>query len=114
MDAATKWLFHATKPVDTQQIRCYMQHLTRTRQRDAFHKMDHFPIIQALCRAALAQPSPAVRKQIERLRDALTREGDAKSAGVLTGLLTAADRTTEISPSRIVQARAQVAGETIT
>jgi AAA+ superfamily predicted ATPase len=76
--------------------------------------MEYFPIIQALCRAALSQPSPAVRKQIERLRDALTREGDAKSAGVLTGLLTAADRTTEISPSRIVQARAQPAGETIT
>jgi SpoVK/Ycf46/Vps4 family AAA+-type ATPase len=76
--------------------------------------MEHFPIIQALCRASLSQPSPAVRKQIERLRDSLTREGDIKSAGVLTGLLTAADRTTEISPSRIVQARAQLIGETIT
>jgi hypothetical protein len=76
--------------------------------------MEHFSIIQALCRASLSQPSPAVRKQIERLRDALTREGDTKSAGVLTGLLTAADRTTEVSPSRIVQARAQLAGETIT
>lgn len=76
--------------------------------------MDHFPIIQALCRAALSNPSPAVRKQIERLREVLVREGDAKSAGVLAGLLTAAERTTELSPSRIVRSRAQLQGETLT
>src|SRR3954451_14242145 len=76
--------------------------------------MDNFPIIQALCRAALSQPSPAVRKQVERLRDALAKEGDAKSAGALTSLLTSADRTTELWPSRIVQSRAQLSGETLT
>jgi len=76
--------------------------------------MDHFPIIQALCRAALSQPSPAVRKQIERLRDALTHAGDTKSAGVLAGMLTTAERTTELSPSRIVRSRALLAGETLT
>lgn len=78
--------------------------------------MDHFPIIQALCRAALAQaqPSAAVRKQIERLREALTKEGDTKSAGVLAGFLTMADRTTEVLPSRIARARAQLAGEILT
>jgi hypothetical protein len=37
--------------------------------------VQHFPIIQALCRAALADPSPAVRKQVERLREALIKEG---------------------------------------
>jgi hypothetical protein len=83
-------------------------------EQSEINKMDHFPIIQALCRAALSQPSPAVRKQIERLREALVAEGDTKSAGVLAGLLTAADRTTELSPSRIVQARSQLAGETLT
>lgn len=75
--------------------------------------MDHFPIIQALCRAALAQPSPAIRKQIERLRDALKQAGDTKDAGVLSGMLTAAERTAELSPSRIVQSRAQLPGETL-
>jgi hypothetical protein len=75
--------------------------------------MDHFPIIQALCRAALSQPSPAVRKQVERLKDALAQEGDAKAAGVLASLLTAAERTIELSPSRIVQSRAQLSGETL-
>ena len=76
--------------------------------------MDHFPIIQALCRAALGQPSPAVRKQIEQLRDALSKDGDGRAAGTLTGLLTAADRTVELTPSRIAQSRAQVPGELLT
>jgi hypothetical protein len=75
--------------------------------------VDHFPIIQALCRAALAQPSPAVRKQVERLRDALAEGGDGKSAGVISSLLTTTDRTVELSPSRIARSRAQMAGETL-
>jgi hypothetical protein len=76
--------------------------------------MDHFPIIQALCRAALSQPSPAVRKQIERLKDALAQEGDSKCAGVLASLLTAAERTAELFPSRIVRSRSQLSGEVLT
>jgi hypothetical protein len=79
-------------------------------------KVDHFPIIQALCRAALAQPqpSPALRKQIERLKDALSKEGDGKSAGALGALLTAADRTSELLPSRIGRSRATLSGESLT
>ncbi len=49
--------------------------------------MDHFPIVQALCRAALATPNAAVRKQVERLREALILEGEAKQAAVLAGIL---------------------------
>ncbi|MGO9427598.1 AAA family ATPase [Rhodoblastus sp.] len=75
--------------------------------------MDHFPIIQALCRAALAQPTPAVRKQVERLRDALTKDGETKVAGALSSLLTAADRSVELVPSRIAKSRAQFPGETL-
>lgn len=76
--------------------------------------VDHFPIVQALCRAALAQPTPAVRKQVERLRDALSKGGDAKAAGALSSLLTATDRTVEVVPSRISRSRAQFPGETLT
>ena len=78
--------------------------------------MDHFPIIHALCRAALGQPnpSPAVRKQVERLKEVLTKEGDSKSAGMLGSLLTAADRTSELLPSRIGRSRAVLAGELLT
>jgi hypothetical protein len=76
--------------------------------------MDHFPIVQALCRAAIADASPALRKQIERLRDALAKDGEAKQAAALTSILTTADRTKEISPSRIERSRAQVSAEVLT
>ncbi|RWM12903.1 MAG: AAA family ATPase [Mesorhizobium sp.] len=76
--------------------------------------MEHFPIIQALCRAAMADASPAVRKQIERLRDALLKDGKSKHAASLTGLLTTADRTKEISPSRIERSKTQILGEALT
>jgi hypothetical protein len=75
--------------------------------------MDHFQIVQALCRAALADPSPAFRKQVERLRDALAKDGEAKQAAALTGLLTAAERTREMAPSQLTRSRAPVAGETL-
>jgi hypothetical protein len=60
--------------------------------------MDHFSIVQALCRAAIAGASPAVRKQIERLRDALAKDGDPKQSAALTSILTTADRTKERRP----------------
>lgn len=76
--------------------------------------MDHFAIVQALCRTALATSpvlAPALRKQVERLRDALKTEGEAKQAAALTQLLSAAERQHEVAPSRITQSRAAVAGE---
>ena len=79
--------------------------------------MDHFAIVQALCRTAMAiapVPSPAVRKQIERLRDALHATGDSKQAGALSILLNTADRQHEVAPSRITQSRATVPGEALT
>ena len=76
--------------------------------------MEHFPIIQALCRAALAQPSPASRKQVERLRDALKKAGDDKSAATIASLLSGADKMIEVAPSRISRSRAEMPGETLT
>lgn len=75
--------------------------------------MDHFPIIQALCRSAIADASPAVRKQIERLRDALLKGGDEKQAASIAGILAASDRAKEVAPSRIQRSRAQLIGETL-
>ena len=75
--------------------------------------MEHYKIIQALCRAALAQPNPAVRKQVERLRDALTKEGSKKEAAQLSRLLTAVDRTKELVPSRITQSRFSTGGQVL-
>lgn len=77
--------------------------------------MEHFAIVQALCRSAMASPSPASRKQVERLRDALARDGDTKQASALASLLTTAERTKEIAPSRLVRSRAAVVpGEALT
>lgn len=73
--------------------------------------MDHFQIIQALCRVALADPSPAFRKQVERLRNALVKDGETKQAAALTSLLTAAERTREMAPSRLARSRVSSAGE---
>ncbi|RYC32170.1 ATP-binding protein [Lichenibacterium minor] len=76
--------------------------------------MEHFPIVQALCRAAMADASPATRKQVERLRDALARDGSSKESGALTSILTTADRTHEIAPSRIERSRSKAVGEVLT
>ncbi|UEP20726.1 ATP-binding protein [Burkholderia ambifaria] len=76
--------------------------------------MEHFPIVQALCRAALAMPSPAVRKQVERLRDALVNQGDEKQAASLAGLITASERNVEVAPSRLTASKTVGGGEPLT
>ena len=60
--------------------------------------MDHFSIVQALCRAAIAGASPAVRKQIERLRDALAKDGDPKQSAALTSILFSGEALTRNTP----------------
>jgi SpoVK/Ycf46/Vps4 family AAA+-type ATPase len=82
-----------------------------TPQRDS--AMEHFSIIQALCRAAMADASPAIRKQVERLRDALAKDGEAKQSSALTSILTSADRTKELAPSRIERSKAPLVGEAL-
>ena len=75
--------------------------------------MEHFSIIQALCRSAAADASPAVRKQIERLRDALSKDGESKQAASLARLLSAAERTREVAPSQLARSRTQIPGEAL-
>jgi hypothetical protein len=75
--------------------------------------LDHFPIIQALCRSAIADASPAVRKQIERLRDALLKDGEETQAASIAGILTASLRVKEVAPSRIERSRVLVPSETL-
>ena len=76
--------------------------------------MDHFPIIQALCRSAIADASPAVRKQVERLRDALKSDGESKQAASLSRILNSAERTKEFAPSRLARSRDQTQREELT
>lgn len=73
--------------------------------------MQYFPIIQALCRASVANPDAAVRKQVERLRDALAENGEKKEADALSSLLASAERTKDLTPSRLTRSRSIAAGE---
>lgn len=75
--------------------------------------MDHFEIIQALVRTGLATGEPAVRKQVERLRDAAREAADTKSARSLDGLLSSAGRASVMAPSRMTQSRAVPIGEVL-
>ena len=61
----------------------------------------------------MADASPAMRKQVERLRDALAKNGETKQAAALTSLLTTAGRTKVIAPTRLARSFAQMPGETL-
>src|SRR5687768_16068813 len=65
--------------------------------------MDHFHIIQALCRSALANPTSAVIQQVERLKQVLEKEGHVKEAKALNALLNNANKICDMAPSRIKQ-----------
>lgn len=76
--------------------------------------MEHYPIILALCRAALQSQNPAVDNHIRRLAKALEKDGEIEQAQNLTKLARAADKTAEIQPSRVVMSFAASSGETLT
>lgn len=63
--------------------------------------MEYFNIIQALCRSALSNPSSAITRQIERLRDELKKAGEEKEANAIDALLTTVTKTSDMAPSRI-------------
>jgi hypothetical protein len=76
--------------------------------------MEHFSIVQAICRSALAGASPATRHQVERLKEALAAAGAVREAASIAGLLTASERSKEAAPSRLSRARGAVGGEVLT
>jgi hypothetical protein len=77
--------------------------------------LEHFPIVQALCRIALAEPNEALRRQVERLRVALAESGDAKESAALAHLLTSTLKSSPMAPSRLVRSRSSYGvGEKLT
>lgn len=76
--------------------------------------MEHFPIVLALCRAAMAHPTPALRKQIERLRDVLVKEGEGRQAGCLSNLLATAGKATDMAPKGLARSKMQMPGDALT
>lgn len=73
--------------------------------------MEYFHIIQALCRSALSNPSTAILHQIERLKNALEKDGHDKEAKSISGLLANADKTSDMAPSRIMRSDIILSGE---
>lgn len=76
--------------------------------------MENFPIVLALARTALANPTPAVRQHLERLHEALKASGAPEQAQAISKLLASDERSGQIEPSRMVLSRAALAGEAMT
>lgn len=76
--------------------------------------MQHFAVVQSIVRAGLSGDADAVRKQVERLKERLAKDGDAKDIAALDRLLAAAEETQELAPSRVEVSRALVVGEALT
>lgn len=75
--------------------------------------MEHFSIIQALCRSALANPNTAIVQQVERLKKALEKDGNTKEAKAIADLLSVKEKSVEMAPSRISRSFV-MAGEELT
>lgn len=74
--------------------------------------MEYLDIVQTLCRTGLATGSPAVRQQVERLRDAI-RDAEPRAASALARMLNSAGRTVELRPNRLIRAAQTIAGEAL-
>ncbi|RJF90007.1 AAA family ATPase [Oleomonas cavernae] len=75
--------------------------------------MEHFAVIQSLCRVGLATQDDKFRKQVERLLERLKKAGDAESAESLDRLLEAQQQSLALQPSKVELSRAAV-GERLT
>lgn len=76
--------------------------------------MQHFAVIQSLCRLGLQRQDPAFRQQVERLRDRLEKDGDSKNAETLSRLLKAAPDVGDLVPTKVELSRFQISGEPLT
>lgn len=73
--------------------------------------MQHFAVVQSLCRLGLQSQDPAFRQQVERLRDRLLQAGDTKDAETLSRLLKAQDHVGKLVPTKVELSRFPISGE---
>jgi ATPase family associated with various cellular activities (AAA) len=76
--------------------------------------MEHFSVIQSLCRAGLETKDERFRRQVERLRDRLLKAGDDRDAATLARLLSSASDSGTLAPSVVHVSRALVQGDELT
>ncbi|UXN57795.1 AAA family ATPase [Phyllobacterium zundukense] len=76
--------------------------------------MEHFAVIQTLCRIGLEGSDPRFRKQVERLRDRLRSASDQKAVAALDRLLVGATSEHGLAPSVVEVSRTLVTGDELT
>ncbi|WBO23366.1 AAA family ATPase [Sphingomonas abietis] len=76
--------------------------------------MEHFSAIQSLCRIGLENGDGRFRKQVERLRDRLTKAGDERDAATLSALLANVTSDVSLAPSNVEVSRSLVVGDELT
>jgi MoxR-like ATPase len=76
--------------------------------------LEHFSVIQTICRIGLEGNDPRFRRQVERLRDRLLGSEDAKSASVLDRLLRGSTSEHMMAPSIVEVSRSLVTGDELT
>jgi hypothetical protein len=81
---------------------------------DSSGPVEHFSVIQTLCRIGLEGTDPRFRKQVERLRDRLRGGSDEKSATAIDRLLSGSQSEHSLSPSAVEVSRLLVTGDELT
>jgi ATPase family associated with various cellular activities (AAA) len=76
--------------------------------------LEHFSVIQSICRIGLENSDPRFRRQVERLRDRLSEAKDLKSAAALERLLAGVNSKHEMAPSVVEVSRSLVVGDELT
>lgn len=74
-----------------------------------------FPIIKAICRSIMDEPSEAQLHQVKRLADDYEATGESTEAKALRDILeSGAGKATGFAPSRLVRSKANLGGEVLT
>jgi MoxR-like ATPase len=76
--------------------------------------LEHFAVVQSLCRMGLAGGDRAFRQQVERLHQRLKKTGDMADAETLERLLNAALAAAEMTPTKVEVSRFHGTGEALT
>lgn len=72
------------------------------------YALDHFAVIQSICRIGLASGDEKFRKQVERLRDRLQKSHDKDSLEAIESLLNSGSRAATLQPSKVELSRGPV------
>lgn len=76
--------------------------------------MEHFAVVQSLCRIGLVGDQKRFRQQVERLANRLDKVGDQADAEILRRLLEAEQKSQSLQPSRIELSNDAFSGERLT